>query len=488
MKTHLTFLVFLFTLLASVKNIKAQPVFDLKSTSCYKSIFSIPTGKVTSSEPLLAVANYSYDGSYKIIDSNSYTWSSLRTSVQQHIPFPEVNAIEYDALTRLNIYGGSLDFNSRCLQSYTVDGLISEKLQQGWSSGLWVNNELTNYTYSSLLLQESVTKNWNISTSSWEFSIKQKYSYSSGQLDNIITQYWNPIALIWINTNRFSYRYLGTDTTEFLSESWDGANWVNDYKKNYSYVGGKMIENIEQSWDVVNNLWQNTRRWDYVYSGLLLEKKTIQNWNSSTSTWQSDARNTYSYIAAGLVTDHYEIWNNDMAVWQSYYKYLYDYSGTHVSKMIIQYWDTTSHSLENRQQLLFQYNSKNDLSEVSIYSWYGGKWQHPLAGYSAFRKYYYASSTSSGIENYAVVNAFLSPNPVQGLSNTTLYYYASQVSKIEVCVYNQIGQRIFCFNQKSEIGCCSFIIPTESFSSGAYFVQLIDETRRRQSFKLIKLE
>lgn len=444
--------------------------------------------KSTVDEPLLAVVNYSFDkGVYSVIDSNTYSWSGARTSQQQNIPFPEVNALSFDTSTHYNIYfAGSLDYNSRYLHTYTADGLVSENLRQSWVDGKWMNNYVENNIYSGKVLQEKISKTWNPTTSSWFWQQKEIYHYSSGVLVNVIYQSLNLTTSVWENVQSKSYFYAGTDTSEILMQVWDGFGWLNISKDNYSYHSGKLVSRVAQNWDTLKNVWENNMRWEYSFPSGLLESAIVSFWNDKDLTWQNSSRNVYTYSGTNLIANNSETWDNTVLGWQSDYKYNYEYYGANVAKMTIQYWDTITHSLVNNQQFVYEYNLKNALSKTSIYYWYAGAWNHPLKVGSSLRKYYYASTTSLLDEALLTNAAFITPNPVKEGERAYLNFEANSEGKVSIDLMNQLGQQIF--NSESYInpGKQSISIPTDNLPAGMYMLKLKQNNKISQTFKLIK--
>lgn len=438
--------------------------------------------KTTVSEPLLSVSNYSYDGEYKIIDSNVYDWSNDRTSLQQKIPLTEVITTDFDTSTLLNIHRtGSIDYNSRLIQTFNLDGLISESIQQGWDSHAWVTNEIVNYTYSGLLLQEKVVKIWETATP----LERRQYLYLAGVLDNIVVQYWDASSLTWYNTNRITYTYSGTDTSEILYENWELSKWRKSYRINYKYSSGKMIENQEQEWDEINSIWGNQIKRAYTYVSGNLENELLYIWNPYTAVWEKNVRYYFIYSGTNLISESYEIWNNSSSSWKPQTKYLYEYAGSNVSKMSIQYWDTSSKSLENTQQFVHHYNSKNALIETFLNYWYGGKWQPRAGANSALKKYYYTSSTNINDQNMLFESGVLFPNPAQNNKNSILKFFTNASINTKITLYNQLGQNLIEIAHKTIKGSNSVIIPTQSLMPGTYYLQLSDD-KYQQNFILVK--
>lgn len=485
--------VLLLTILFStliIENIKAQSSqnFAGPNTSHYLAPTLLNYGKATADEPLLAVVNYSFDsGTYSIIDSNAYSWSGARTSQQQSIPFAEVNATQFDTSTHYNIYfAGTLDYNSRYLQTFTLDGLVSEKLRQSWVDGKWMNNSVENNIYSGKFLQERISKTWNPSTSSWYLERKETYNYVSGTLVNIIYESLNPMTTLWEKAQSKSYSYSGSDTSEILDQEWDGFGWLNYSRVNYNYAGGKLVSEIHQTWDTVINNWKNSMKWEYTYPSGLLETAIVSFWNSSGLYWQNVSRNEYSYSGVNLISFHSENWDNVALSWQSQYKYIYDYSGANVSKMVIQYWDTITHSLKNNQQFVYEYNLRNALAKTSIYYWYSGGWYHPSTITSALRKYYYASSSAVLEPTDFTKSAFIAPNPVKEGEITYLNFYADSENKASIDLINPLGQQILHLEPQINIGMQSVVIPLDNLPVGVYFLKLNQGSKFSQTLRLVK--
>lgn len=479
-KAALLLCLFMTPLLSKAQSFSPEITFEKYAPTKPSVTFS---KKTSDSDPLLATSSYSYNSTYKIIDSTTYNWSGKRSSVQQKLPYPDVVATEYDINALLDIYGsGSLDYNSRGINIWNVDGTIKEQSQEGWVSGVWTRNEQLIYSYTGLFLQSVERKIYPWSTP----LDKELYYYIAGKLDHIIFQYWNSSSAAWENTGRISYTYSGTDTASILSETYDGAAWILNARNNYSYAGGKMTECISQGWDKVASVWQNQGQWTYKYNAALLDTTTINNWNITTNTWQPLTRNSYTYTGIDLQVDFYEIWNNTTMNWESSYKYLYDYSGGNISKYTVQYWDTTTPSLEPRHQWHFTYNATNLLIETKYFYWIAGKWQHPYAGAAAIKNYYYASSLTLDNKSKLSFDAYLAPNPAGEMQNCTLHFSTNNKSEIGMAIFNQLGMKVMEQQLHNLQGTQSIVLPSANWLPGIYFVQLKDKNEHFQILKLVK--
>lgn len=217
-------------------------------------------------------------------------------------------------------------------------------------------------------LNYTLDSNWNTTNNNFDSVTQTYYAYDKkdNQKEILIKKF---DGTNWVND--YHYFFLFDANNNIIEEtdlSWNGTSWINDYHIVYSYDGnGNEISELHQIWN--NSYWEDYGRIGFAYdaSGNNIEAVT-QLWEYQQ--WVNNTRYLMAYDENNNLTDELDqIW--DGYGWANYYYYVYNMSGTNWNNWVIYAWYYTDwYYLE---QLLFSYNTNNELSAVTYQAW-NGQW------------------------------------------------------------------------------------------------------------------
>ena len=161
----------------------------------------------------------------------------------------------------------------------------------------WVNYKQNIYIFSGGLETERLVQNWNVSTETWDNSIRWSSTYDENS--NLLTlrkDVWN--GSLWVYSNKYTYTYNSNNQeTSGLYQIWASSAWKNENKEIYTYDGNyNKILYVYQKWDNGESAWKNDKQTEYsydTYNNMTIEVKSL--WNSITTSWDYDAKNEYYY-------------------------------------------------------------------------------------------------------------------------------------------------------------------------------------------------
>jgi len=158
------------------------------------------------------------------------------------------------------------------LTTYTNDGSGNPtvSVDQMWLGTVWMNISKSTYTYSSGLLVEELSQDWDMISSVWKDSGKDLYTYDGNQNQTeLIRQEWDGVSS-WTNVTRLADTYTANLWVESLRQNWEGSQWVNFKLQTFTYDGQSRITVwLWQNWE--NNAWVNNSRWTTTYGGTAID-------------------------------------------------------------------------------------------------------------------------------------------------------------------------------------------------------------------------
>jgi hypothetical protein len=259
-----------------------------------------------------------------------YTWGTtdwvlFRTIETSYKSFGEPDVIEYQQgenttremyfyndqhqqtqVTTQEMVGGSWADQSRYLTTYNNQGLGIEYSYEEWIGSAWVRKNGSQVTFEMDGDRVSVmtSKNWEESSSTWVFSMRETYSYAAAGLHfaSVIMDMWDNA---WVPTLKSEYTWSGDRYTQSLDYTYEEGVWVLSRKTTYEYEGA------------TSAIWTS-----YSYIG--------------EDTWMALSRMTLLYDSHGNTTlNQTEMMMPDWTVFSAT-KFLLTYSGNNLTERIIQ--------------------------------------------------------------------------------------------------------------------------------------------------------
>jgi len=137
--------------------------------------------------------------------------------------------------------------------------------------GMWVDDSLTYYTYTTSGIQQSTTGDiWNTSNLSWITVFYQILDSASQKIAEKYNLYVNQDNFLITGGIRNLYTFSPTgDTLAWVNQGWNipDNGWANQSQVLYTYDSHNLLtEELEKSWTSASSTWENTKKSDYFYS------------------------------------------------------------------------------------------------------------------------------------------------------------------------------------------------------------------------------
>jgi hypothetical protein len=168
---------------------------------------------------------------------------------------------------------GTWSLSSRNI--YTYAGSDFSVLTQTYSSSVWNNNSLTNYT---------MDANYNTS------------SYT--------VLFWNKDSAKFINASHTALSYSGTKNTGYVYQTWTNNAWVNSMRSTRTYNSGYYTD-YSESWNSTSNSWvPNSFVTDYFDGNDLFTGYLYQVWDATNLCWKNFSRVTMNYESVSQIKEN----------------------------------------------------------------------------------------------------------------------------------------------------------------------------------------
>lgn len=296
--------------------------------------FNSNAAAATVTSRLLAKTYTRYNSGFIPVDSTNYIYSTGRggfTRIDQPNNDESINFDE--SYTYLyNPSAGIYDNRLHRLQTFDINDKVTMLTYRIWkiSNGIWKDSARYVYTYSpdgkqmtSNILQQWVQGGWNN-------SVPSVLSYDT---KNNVTQ----VSSVGYKAS-FTYD-TDNNLTSLTDQIWDGSSssLIFNTRKSYVYTTDKVAAYTLEKWNSSLSGWVNVEHWDYTYTGTNVETITEQQWNG---------------------------------VWVNYAKRIFTYDGNdNKLSETIQLWDASSSSYINSKRKVFEYNSYNQPTLITDYTW-----------------------------------------------------------------------------------------------------------------------
>lgn len=371
---------------------------------------------------------------------------------------------------------------TRYTYSYDSEGKMLTRFLENYSDGEWVNKSWITTSYDSKGNEHSVlTQIWG----EWRWNDDYLEVFTRDTNDNCL-MYNSYIRFngTWGTNLRYTYTYdsAGNNIT-FLKEFYNGDHWQNDYRDSSIFDGnGRCITLVRDFWD--HTVWGSSLRYTSIYdtNGNLFTYITEQFWPDA---WVNFEIANYTYDARGnLIVIDYGGWHTGGWSYTTRDTCTYDSQGNLLSD-ILQYGSTAS--WRNIYRSVYRYddmgNATNGQCDVWDDAWkptlgamdmsYNRKNSH-LTFYGNRVDLQYICLTDvneTGTQKTAYTLSQNYPNPFNPA--TTIIYTLQEPCKVELTVYNQLGQNVATlFSGEAQTGGHSVQWNASNVPSGVYFYQL----------------
>ncbi len=265
---------------------------------------------------------------------------------------------------------------TRITYAYSVKGLMTQQIEERYSSSSFINSKKTTYQYNDKdsLIQYIIEK-WD--NNSWSNSAKVVYDYDSqGNQTRINTYGWN--GSIWDNSMKTEMQYdANNNMTLKTIEYWEDGAWLKYEKKTWSYNAQNLVSQLN-FFRTSNNDWYEIGRTAYEYSAtgkMLLEKGM----SFEDNVWYDGSKDFYSYDAQDMLLEQTRTTYVKDSGWANSYKYSYTYSDGLMSTAAYYTWsngawtagNTNLYYTDHRNnrlyreacRLVFKYSNITDIEE-----------------------------------------------------------------------------------------------------------------------------
>ncbi len=343
-----------------------------------------------------------------------------------------------------NFSNGEGDFYN--LYTYNQNGVLIESLQQTCINGDWVNQyHKTVIDYRDELNYQEIGETW--ANSAWRPSNRTTSSVDSAsrQVSNL-QEIWDGAE--WRNDYLFLSPMI--DTTVIAPVSIFEARIWNDTVKAWIGYERRVSTTTSDSTDeLVVQTWQNGEYTDlyrvlYRYSNRNLDFYEKQNWTENS--WQPASRNFFYYDERGLLVEDQS---------QTFYE----------------------NDWICKERWLYQYDAYGNpvLMEVMVWKPYPGVWGNDMRITNRYESVTRARKDRRSLPlAYSLGNY---PNPFN--SSTTVEVMAPRTTKIELAVFNTLGQKCrTLFTGRLPAGLHRFDLKATDLPAGSYLLRLQHEDGR----------
>lgn len=204
------------------------------------------------------------------------------------------------------------------------------------------------------------------------YQIKSRHYYQYNELDLLVERqeeiFLNDEFGTWQIVSRNTYQYhQNGQVAESIMQVFDEASNAleNSTKINFNYEEERLLQQVRQAWNETAQTWELDNRIIYIYQNDILSIERIEDYQVSTDTWEYVSQEIFAYDAEQwLVSKRTQLWQDDM--WQEHSRWLYsDFIGTEHRRAMQQFWEATTATWDNNQQILSSY--ENELLIKKVY-------------------------------------------------------------------------------------------------------------------------
>lgn len=301
-------------------------------------------------------------GPLEVVDSFKAMYSGDKGYDEQLEQWKYDNAMGWD------FDNGTAVESGRSSHTFDGAGRIATTKFETKDGTQWVTEELERVTYTSAGLVD-VYVYASFDGTDWDSSKTTNIYDGSGRSLGDVSQDWDLNTSSWVNSYRNRTVYSGSLVDSSIFESWDDANnvWMGQIITKNVYISGKLAADTTYLNQTGNVVKSNLGIYTYDANGNV-SVELFLNWNPMTSTWRNQNRTTYTYNSSNDVTTSItESYNNSAWV--------------------------------NSSKSEFTYNSFRQPLVQTEYSWNTGQWQARSQNRNYYETYYPTSvrnSASSG--------------------------------------------------------------------------------------------
>ena len=351
----------------------------------------------------------------------------------------------------------------------------------------------------------------NDADSGWIVSLTDGYSYDTQQRDtqHVYSQ-WDQYNMSWLNVSKESKKYdANSNLLSTTISNWDTAGyWTNsNLIMNEFNSSNELVKTTYVNWNSASQIWDSAQQFIFTYNGT--NQKTIETDYSWDGTmWEKTNKYSYAYNTMGkdtLMTAQY--WNGN--AWKNSYRDSIEYdSNNNRIKLTRLDWDIPSQSFTlTSAKSEYTFNASNQLTQRTDYNGDGTTAFFPTLSYdytydlngnnnylilklydqnqSQFinydRYYYEYTYVISAVENTPEIKStvFLFPNP----ANDVLKIQSIQARNSEgkMISFDVNGKIVSSKTIKLNAGKNNFELDINEFSSGIYFIQIINTDNHSKS-------
>lgn len=326
----------------------------------------------------------------------------------------EVSTMEYDINKQLTVQvdtSSNPAIGHRYEFTYNGNNREIQKLDKLWNSGTssWKNYLRYSTTYNAFdSVNVYLTESWNMSNT-WQNSLRYVHTYNSQKLDSLVAiEQWNLGSGVWGGYVQNFYTYdTNGNNTSYVRKVWVNhlSAFRNELRSDYGYDGSnKLISYAPADWDTATNGWKNTYRYSYSYNAQgLLENELTEKYNTNSGEWDFGSYVTHTYDVNNRPTVILSQ-KRENNLWENLSRITY-----------------TRNANGYRTRYLWEFWNTNTLAWVN----------------SSAMDYWYATKTSTGIEEQQQDALYVFPNPS---ANNVVFVNADKILAYEV--YDLTGRTV----------------------------------------------
>ena len=326
------------------------------------------------------------------------------------------------------------------------------------------------------------TKMWNAANNTWEDSSKFVYTYNNNHITSELMQQWDSATGQWINVYDSLYSYdMNGNTIAIIGKNWNtGANhWDSLYKATYTWNSSNQLqEQITQVDDLVTFI--HGIKYSYTYdTNNMMTVCNIFTRDATGQFWEPYQRNTYTYNGNDQQVNYtVEVWDQNAFVNQSRSIYTYNIAGDKTGDEFFN-WNIGSNQWDPAERSTFSYDTYHNLI-LELEETYGSAYENYWRYF-----YYYSPFNINGVPcSQNELEASVVPNPG---NNGKLQFSLTRPTTIIINVFDDCGKLLNHQTAAATTGENVLPLETNGYSSGTYFIQVLDRQEEKTSLlKFIK--